>query len=327
MNEPPLRLTLPEGGPQAALMAEIDQRYFRFAERLSGPLQRVARDARTFAGRGAARPFHGLTQTNPILTGVPWLFWEISERLTEEARLGVAEAGAFLGLSVMTLDHLIDGQIEEAGMVTLLSGALHEQGLQRLQQLFPPGSAFWRQYARLTLELRQGLAAEIDMRSPAAQASPARFKLSTDGKTAPAAITVAAIAALGNQPALLAPLESSLKLTMFAGQLHHDAMNWQGDWQSRQLTFFLRAVTAESAAAAERPLPDDFVETAIKRDWRDVHFLRQALDAVRQAQVLVREIPCAAWQRYLDQSSDIMAHNLGQIAGRYVQRAIHTLVR
>ena len=107
------------------LLGQLETRYLQFIDQLPKSMQRIALTKETYLGGSSQEPFSGLQEMNPLITRIPWLFWESSNKLGDETFLVIAEAGACMALASVLMAHLADGQITEPGPIILLREAIH----------------------------------------------------------------------------------------------------------------------------------------------------------------------------------------------------------
>ncbi len=320
------RLSPPAHSRAARLLARLDAGYAAFAERLPARLAALARQAGTFTGDGADRPFTSFSTLNAGLAGTPWLFWPQFEQLDDDAFVRLAEAGALIVLASMVLDHLVDDQLARRAEAVLLHQALMAEGATRFRATLPQAGEFWQHHDRLSAEHLAGLAAEAAARAQPARFDREQFAPMVQGKFAPIVITIAAFAQATGQPGLVAPIEASIKALAVASQLLDDLGDWEQDRAGRRLTYLLAKLAPPAAwQAPEWPAAAE-LQACIDAAWADVTHLDDVVEWLDRAAAAVAGIDCPAWTEYLAGYRELaLAHQRARIA-RHLARSLRSLL-
>lgn len=277
----------------------MDADFACFVDSLPRPLRDLGRRHETYSGQPSPEQFAGISDLNPVIVGAPWLFWDLFESLPYEQLVTIAEAGGYLGVSYVLLDHLVDDQVAEPAMAAMLGQACYERAISLFQGLFEPGTPFWNHLDRLWAELRYALASEwLSQRNPGL-VSEAEFRLWARAKPAPIIITFAALAQSGDQLALLETAEASMKEGGAAAQLDHDIGDWAKDVQHKHLTYFLGQVMTAGELGPEWPTEEQF-QAALEAQWLDVEYAKQARTWYATAIDLSRALDCPSYTTFLD---------------------------
>jgi hypothetical protein len=258
--------------------------------------------------------------------GTHWLFWETFCGLDDEIFLNIAEAGTFMVLASIVLDHIVDGQVGHAIATVLLHNALREHGVARFQMALPPTSAFWAHYDRLTAKHLAGLAAELAGRSDPRQFTLERLHQIAHGKVSSSVTTIAALAVAGGRPAILEPIEISLKHLASAFQLLDDVEDWKHDFETGNLTYFL----AQLAPPEAWLLPDwpsaGELWACIAADWKDVEHIRKTKEWLDEAIEAVHDLDCPKWKHYVSSFQTLADQHMTRSVAYHLSRAIRPLV-
>lgn len=281
------------------LLGQLEARYLGFTKELPESLQQIALSKETYQGDTSQEAFSGLQEMNPIISRIPWLFWEESKKLANEIFLGIAEAGACLALASVLLDHLADKQVPEPGPLILLRQAIYDHALTQYRQIFPSNSNFWVEYDRLSRAYITCIQLEIDNQSKPEHLTSERFKEYAGGKVAPMIITIAALGETLNQPEFLPPVETSMLCTSVAGQIHDDIVDWESDLEERHLTYFLTCLDTDGVFKTGDWPTHKELEEVNNTQWRDVKTFYQALEWYDRALQNCDEINCTGWENYL----------------------------
>lgn len=293
-------LELLEGSRARQLFDRLEETFRRYLAQLPAGLDELAWERGTYHGDSSPQRFESLGGLNPVLVGTPWLFWELFQILEDEPFVQLSEAGAFFVLASAVLDHLVDGQTEAPGLLSLYHQALYSRGVALYRQAIPPASTFWEHFDRLTAEHLTGLATES-----AVQRRPGDYTFDTlaviaHGKVAPIVTTLASLCAVSGQMAIFAPIEASLKHISIASQLLDDIGDWQADAQNQHLTYFL-ALLESPEAWTQAEWPDiGTLQQSMDAEWTDVTQLKRVMQGLNLAIETVRGLDCPAWVRYVD---------------------------
>ncbi len=294
------RLVLNGASRAARLLAEVDRHYLAWAEALPDPVREVALLRRTYTGEPGGEAFAGPASMNPGITQTPWLFWELTACLEDEAFIALATGGCQVVLASVLLDHLVDGQADSAECTTLLHRLLHEDGVARLRGCLGSSSDFWPVAERLIREHLYGLASERQMRQTSGGFDLDRFIRMVRAKFSPIVVTMGAFLTASGHPEGLASVEDSIKALAVASQLLDDLGDWQDDLAAGRMTYFLDAVGATAGEPSGRGLTAEGIRQRIRVSWLDVDHLNSAeawLERARDCPGLTR---CEHWSAYLD---------------------------
>ena len=322
-----MKLELVQGGRAARLLESLDARYFEFANDLPSPLRDVALMESTIVGQPIDKPFQGPSKINPLIACTPWLFWDTFSELSDETFLCISEAGAFIALASVIMDHLVDGQATWPEAMTLLHHALYDRGVAGYRGIFPPTSTFWNNFDRLTKEYLSALGAEI-----AAQSEPEQFTLESflafaGGKVSPMTTTIAALSEASDQPFVVEPVETSFRHSFVAGQIHDDVLDWRSDINDRHLTFFLtRLAPPEKWQAVEWPSVNE-LEVNNDSDWVDVDYFDLVIKHFDRCIEVVEGIQCDGWIKYLVEYKGVAEEHQRAAVARHLLRVLEPVIR
>jgi len=319
-------LKLPENPRAIRLFGEVDARYQAFADRLPESLGRMARLRRTYLGSPSAEPFKGIADLNPVLAGTPWMFWEQFQHFDDEQFLAIAEGGALFVLASILLDHIIDRQVDQPQAASLLHQALHAHGTQCLRAALPASTSFWAQFERLSADHLAGLAAELDAQADTSCMREETFTQMAHGKVSPIVVTLAALAEASGRPAILPPMEASLKHIAVASQLLDDIGDWQQDIEAGHVTYFLTQIPAYRNSQG---MPAQIVEATragINADWLDVDYLNVTLDWLRKSVEAVSRLECPGWLAYVEGYRQLTDEHLTVGVARHLVRVLRPIV-
>jgi hypothetical protein len=301
------------------LLGQLETRYSHLIDQLPISLQQIALAESTYLGENTQKPFSGLRAMNPLITRTPWLFWKVFKPLEDEIFLGIAEAGVCMALASVFIDHLVDGQVPEPGPFMLFRQSLCDRGNFLYRQIFPFKSQFWVQYERLTRGHITSLQMEIDARTKTELFAFDNFTDFAGGKVAPMAITIAALTEASHQPDLLQPIETSIRCSYVAGQLHDDILDWEPDLEERHLSYFLTCLAADKTFDRGSWPTHTELQQVNNKEWVDVKSYYQAIEWFDRALQAVSGIDCPGWKHYLqeyrgvaekDQQSALASHLL-----------------
>lgn len=309
-------------GRAVHLFHALEGRYRSFASRLPPPLDGLAWQQAAFLGTADDIPFEGIASLNPVLAGTPWLFWDLFHQLEDEKLLDIAEAGMFYVLASVVLDHSIDGQFPLPEAVTLFHQTLYGAAWERYRLVFPSSSPFWAHFDRLAAEHLCGLAMEVASQNDPKQLTVENFPIMPHGKVAPIVTTIAALAEASGQPALLAPVEDSLKYIAVASQLLDDIGDWQDDLAVRHLTHFLAGL-APSETWAAGPWPNaETLQARIDADWLDIDALGEVKRSLELAIEAVEGYHCPGWVEYVQGYWARADRHQSRFIARHLHRAL-----
>lgn len=258
--------------------------------------------------------------------GTHWLFWEVFCGLDDELFLDIAEAGTFLVLASLVLDNIVDGQVGHANATVLFHNALREHGAARFRAALPPTSAFWTHYDRLTADHLAGLAAELAGRSAPQQLTLESLHRIAHGKVSPSVTTIAALAVAGEQPAILEPIEISLKHLASAFQLLDDVEDWEHDFETGNLTYFLSQLAPPEAWLLPGWPSADELWAYNAADWKDVKHIRKAKEWLDEAIEAVHDLDCPRWKHYVSSFQTLADQHMTKSVAHHLSRAIRPLV-
>lgn len=294
------RLDFPNGSRPWVLLNELDRRFLFFLSILPESLATLASQNGTFLGAPDPSPFGGVVSLNPVLAGMPWLFWEEFSSFDNDTFLTIAEAGASFVLASILLDHLIDHQAENPGHSSLLHQALYEHGVHLYRGLLPSPHWFWDQFERLALDHMKGLGKELLLQDGKHEVGWEDLEIMAHGKVSPIVVTVAALATLSDKQALLKPIEDSLKHIAIASQLLDDIGDWEDDLNTGHLTFYLQQVASDLPQLDSEKVEAFQVQRRIDLEWQDVNYLKRVMEFLKQSKDSVSGIQCSGWIEYID---------------------------
>ncbi len=322
-----MKIKLPDDPRSARMLEALDDRYFQFAEGLPPPLKDAALLERTILGHPVDGPFRGPVKMNALITCTPWLFWELFSGLEDDIFLTVGEAGMFLGLSSVVLDHLVDGQTENPELMALFQRAFHNRSVSCLRKVFPSSSAFWDQYERLTREYLKSLGAEVETQSSPNLLTLENFREFAGGKVSPMVITIAALAEASDMFSVLEPIETSLRHSYIAGQIHDDILDWPSDLENRHLTFFLsRLASPDTWRGEEWPTVDEGYDVN-NQEWLDVEYFGLVIEHFDLCIEAVEGIQCAAWIHYLEEYRGIAEEHQKSATASHLMRTLESVIQ
>lgn len=283
------------------LLGQLEARYAQFTHNLPASLSQLAQAESTYLGEFTEAPFSGLRAMNPLITQATWLFWETFKNLEDEILLQLADAGVCMALASVLIDHLADGQVPNPGSLMLLRQSLEDRALSLYHRSYPSDSQFWLEYERLSGDYIAALQMEIDAQSNPELLEFEYFRKFAAGKVSPMVITVAALTEASGQNDLLHPIESSMRCSYIAGQIHDDILDWQVDLENKHLTLFLINLANEYEFGSESwPGLEDLIQIN-NTDWLDVKQLYLAIEWFDQAIDAVEGIVCPGWVDYLSE--------------------------
>ncbi len=263
---------------------------------------------------------------NPGITCTPWLFWDMTQDLDDSTFLALAEAGGWIVLASVLLDHLADGQAGESGATALLGRSLRHAGLRRFRQAIPATSTFWAHLRRLDQDHIMALSLEAQARARPATFSQRDFIRMARGKFAPIAVAMAAILTTLGREERLGPVERSIRDLAVASQLLDDLGDWQEDLAAGRLTYFLSRL-APPACWAERPWPSPAeIQQAIDASWQDLEHLDLVESWLQGSLQAVEGLVCPAWKAYLVGYRSLARQHAARLAARHLMRAIEPLL-
>jgi len=322
-----MKLKLTQDSRAARLLESLDAKYFQFADDLPPPFRDMALMESTIVGQPIDEPFQGPSKMNPLIACTPWLFWETYCELDDETFLYIAEAGAFISLASVLMDHLVDGQAEQPEAMALFQRAVYDHGVAGFRAMFSKTSTFWRDFERLSREYLTALGAEIDAQSNPERFTQQAFFASAAGKVSPIAITIAALSEASGQPSILEPIEISFRHSFIAGQIHDDVLDWRSDVENRHLTFFMtRLAPPETWPAAEWPSVDE-LEAINDTNWVDVNYFDLVIDHFDRCIKDVDGIQCAGWIKYLVEYRGVAEEHQKAAVARHLLRVLGPVIQ
>ena len=322
-----MKLELVPGTRAARLLESLDARYFKFANDLPSPLRDVALMEGTIVGQPIDEPFQGPSKINPLITCTPWLFWDTFSGLSDEIFLGISEAGAFIALASVIMDHLVDGQATWPEAMALFHHALYDRGVAGYRAMFPSTSTFWNHFDRLTKEYFSALGAEITTQSEPEQLTLDNFLAFAGGKVSPMTTTIAALSQASDQPFVVEPVEASFRHSFVAGQVHDDVLDWRSDINDRHLTFFLTQLAPpEKWKAVEWPSVDE-LEANNDSDWIDVNYFDLVIAHFDRCIEVVEGIQCDGWRKYVVQYKGVAEEHQRAAVARHLLRVLEPVIR
>jgi hypothetical protein len=309
-------------GRAAQLFESLSSRYVKFAHQLPSPLEHYAQLKGTYAGFEDDTPMDGVGWMNPVLSGTPWLFWELFSVLDDECFLAISEAGMYLVLASVIQDHTVDNQNSDPETAALLHQAMFSAAISTYGPAFPRSSPFWTHFERLQDDHIRGLAKELEARGDPAALSEEGLTISAHGKVSPIVTTIAALAFASEQPQLLTPIERSLKHIAVASQLLDDIGDWQEDVRDKHLTRFLAQLgSTETWLAKEWPSVET-LQDGIDGRWLDVFGLSQIKTWLEEALQDVDHLNCPGWKAYVQDYWDRANKNQMFLAARRLATVI-----
>jgi hypothetical protein len=318
-----IHLDLLEGSRARRLFDRLEEDFQRYLVQLPPGLDWLAWERGTYHGDNNPQRFDGLAGLNPVLVSTPWLFWELFLVLEDEPFVQLSEAGAFFVLASVVLDHLVDGQTNTPGLLSLYHQALYSQGMAIYRQAIPPASSFWEHFDRLATEHLTGLTTEVAVQSRPGDYSFETLKIVAHGKVAPIVTALAGMCAVSGQMAIFAPIEASLKHISIASQLLDDIGDWQVDVQNRHLTYFL-ALLKPPEAWTRAEWPDiEKLQQSLDGGWIDVTQLKRVMQGLNQAMEAVQGLNCPAWVRYVDGYRSITDGHLERCIKRHLGQVFY----
>jgi hypothetical protein len=309
-----------------SLLNALDERYFRFAHQLPGHLQEIALSESSYEGVPGEKPFRSMTNFNPLITCTAWLFWETFHQLDDDLFLDIAEAGAFFGQASVLIDHLVDGEVPRPAPIILFRQSVYEHAVSVLRGVFPQNSPFWGQFDRLSLTYLSSLGAEVETQEHPEKLTYMNFTSFAGGKVSPMVITIAALAEASSKSSLLDPIETSLRSSYVAGQIHDDILDWEKDLNERHLTYVLTQLFESGEYTSQKWPLSEVVAEAVNTSWKDVDLFKLALEWFNRAFEAVDEIACQGWKDYLNEYKGVaVEHQKGAVA-QHLQRTLIPLL-
>ena len=295
----------------------------------------------TYAGADVPGEIAGFSSINPLYTALPWVFRELFADLPQARFLVLAEAGAFLGIASVLLDHLNDDQLERPGAAFLLQQAFSSAGLAGLRQEIPASSPFWSHFDRLTELQLHGLALELELQGQPARFDDRSFRLIAEAKAAPVLIGLAALLyattrGLKDSEGLpgmldavelsLDAVERSLDALFQAGQMLDDVLDWREDLRSGHLTGFLARTSDKDLWEQAVDVRIERLEAVVRSGWLDIEDLQRAIERFGEAEESAAPLSCAAWMEfvrfYRSEAEEVKRRLVAERAGEKIKALV-----
>jgi hypothetical protein len=164
-----------------------------------------------------------------------------------------------------------------------------------------------------------------------AQSNPQTFTLESfnalsHSKVVPQIITIAALVEATNQPEIFPSIELSIKHAIAGGQLHDDVGDWQEDFETGHMTYFLSQLgTNEIWESASGPSIEQ-LHRRIDEDWKDVDGFQKVIDRFNLALVTVENIECSAWVEYINGYKRRVEINLRHVLHKHTKDIFQKIV-
>ena len=315
-----------DGSRAADLLTRLDSAYLQFAGELPSPLRGLASERGTFAGTSAAEPFEVPSTMNPGITCTPWLFWELTRDVEDEAFLEVALGGILIVLASVVLDHLVDGQSARPGEASLLHQALYEGGAARLRATLPADSGFWAHFERLGREHIVGLGAELDSRANPGRLTFDDFVRAVSGKFSLVVVPMAAFVAVLGRGDLLGSIEASIKRLAVGCQLLDDVGDWQDDIAAGRPTYYMTRLAPPDAWRAPVDPSVEEIQGRIDAGWLDIKHMVVVQEWMGNAAESASSLGCTGWMEYVDGYRTLADEHMARFKARHLLRVLGPIV-
>jgi hypothetical protein len=319
------RFQPPEGRPRD-LYRELDRRFFIFIESLPASLVDFSRQKSVYLGGESDSLIRGVEDLNPVLAGTPWLFWECFTNLSDDAFVTTAEAGLFLVLSSILMDHIVDRQANPLEQYVLLQNALNSTGVARYRELFPHHSGFWTVFEKRREDHLEGLALEVDLQHHPRQIKFSELERMAYGKVSPIIVTLTALCILTEQEGLLSPIEQSLKSIAVASQLLDDVGDWEIDVTEGHYTYFLTNLVRPDLWNKPARVARDEIKKQIKKEWADVDGLQTVLQWLERSMKSVEELNCDGWNAYVQNYKDVTKTHIREATALHILNKVKLIL-
>jgi hypothetical protein len=321
------QLNLPDGSRAWQLFKHLEETFANFLLKLSPAIKELAQQQGAYHGDFDRTPFGGLGTLNPVLVGTPWLFWDCFEELDDEMLLRIAEAGGFYVLASVVLDHLVDKQVFEPGMLTIYHQILYSQGVREFHLIFPAASPFWSDFQRLEARHLNGLATEVYLQSHPAGFTSQTLATIAHGKVSPIITTLVALSFAIERLQNIPALEASLDHIAVASQLLDDIGDWQVDLKNQHMTYFL-AELAKTQISTHPDWPSqEALELKLQSEWVDIIHLKQVMQGLDLAIESVRGLDCPDWLRYVEGYRTLTDGHLDRTITLHLGQVFHRMHR
>ncbi len=287
------------------LLQALDIRYNRWVDQLPSFFKELAIAESTFTGRSGEELFQVSTSLNPLNARSPWLFWDLFQELENEKFLNIAEAGAFISLSTVVLDHLVDQQSVNPALTTLFQGKLYQHGHSTFQEIFPNNSNFWESFHRYETDYYWALGVEVEAQTNPTIFTDETFVQSAKFKASPMLITIAALTEASGLSNLLEYIERSIQFCAVAGQLHDDILDCAPDLDNGHITRVLLQLLQGTEWKNDKRMPIEGLQSIIDKEWIDLVIFKEVIHWFDEAKQAVDGLNCPGWMRYLEEYQKI----------------------
>ena len=140
-------------------------------------------------------------------------------------------------------------------------------------------------------------------------------------------ITIAALAEASDILSVLAPIETSLRHSYIAGQIHDDILDWPSDLEDRHLTFFLtRLASPDIWSGEEWPTVDEWQDVNNNK-WLDVEYFSLVIEHFDRCIEAVEGLQCVAWIHYLEEYRGIAEEHQKAATAVHLMRTIESVTQ
>lgn len=314
---------MPGGSRPRRLFDLLESNFEGFLDGLPPGIRELARQQGSYYGDYSNEPFKGVGVLNPVLVGTPWLFWDTFQELKDEALLRIAEAGAYLVLASVVLDHLVDDQAAQPGKLSLYHQILYSRAVHTYRLIFPDDSPFWEDFYCLEDCHMSGLATEAWVQTLPGEFTIGVLEKIAHGKVSPIVTTLVALSYAVGHPEYITALEASLNHIAVASQLLDDIGDWQADLDSRHLTYFLVQLSGGLEAWTSIVPPSrQALEARLQSEWIDVNQFQQVKQGLKLSIEAVELLNCPAWVKYVNGYLEITEKHLERTIKAHLSRVL-----
>ena len=318
VTDPWLEIGIPQEPRASKLQDGLEASLLAWAAALPGPLAKYARSQAIVQGDSTRQGNWRLTEINPVLVGIPWLFWELFAGLSDEVFSAIAFGGACLGLASILEDHLVDRQVNHPQGVQAIQKKLYEEALLTFQLWFTPEAPFWAAFQHWTGVNQAAWAHERALLDDPCQLSTNTLEILSQGKAAPVMITLSALGGSQSSPDFSAAIQESVLESVKASILGDDLLDWEVDLAAHHFTPFLAKLAPLEAWINPAWPTADEIERHIADGWLDVDEWKAMVGCLNRALDAVETVACSAWKAYLKKYRQIGDAYLKEAIGRRI---------
>lgn len=279
---------------------EIDAFYFNeFVSQLHPHLQMLALDTRVLHHTQEARQ---ITSLADIYGGqymlMPWLLDDIFP-LPNSQRSPIAQAFTLFFMSYIIIDHLVDGQVPDAPMVTLFCHHLLLSAAERFAAILDSRHPFWNVYYGSVRDILNSLALEAYCLDRHQQTyTPELVEKVSAAKAAPFRVLCAALAAFDGRTELLPALDVAYNKLTLADQYGDDVADLRDDFQMKRATLpMVRFKETENISLEEVfTFTPDYLEDVLTKNGVLLEMCDQAINALKTGINALKSIGCGESQ-------------------------------